>query len=106
MKTSTLIHNLVNTSITVDADTMNVVDAEQSLNRATSIEIADAIFEVLDSRIDEDDDVYYNSIMLLKDMPQIVLDNVLRYVVINLDVIPDWQQLDRDELAEYITNNR
>ena len=106
MKTSTLIHNLVNTSITVDADTMNVVDAEQSLNRATSIEIADAIFEVLDSRIDEDDDVYYNSIMLLKDMPQIVLDNVLRYVVINLDVIPNWQQLDRDELAEYITNNR
>lgn len=106
MKTSTLIHNLVNTSITVDADTMNVVDAEQSLNIATSIEIADAIFEVLDSRIDEDDDVYYNSIMLLKDMPQIVLDNVLRYVVINLDVIPNWQQLDRDELAEYITNNR
>ena len=106
MKTSTLIHNIVNTSITVDADTMNVVDAEQSLNIATSIEIADAIFEVLDSRIDEDDDVYYNSIMLLKDMPQIVLDNVLRYVVINLDVIPNWQQLDRDELAEYITNNR
>lgn len=106
MKTSTLIHNLVNTSITVDADTMNVVDAEQALNKATSIEIADAIFEVLDSRIDEDDDVYYNSIMLLKDMPQIVLDNVLRYVVINLDVIPNWQQLDRDELAEYITNNR
>ena len=106
MKTSTLIHNLVNTSTVIDADTMNVVDAEQSLNIASSIDIADAIFEVLDSRIDEDDDVYYNSIMLLKDMPQIVLDNVLRYVVINLDVIPDWHALDRDELAEYITNHR
>lgn len=106
MKTSTLIHNLVNTSITVDADTMNVVDAEQSLNIASSIAIADAIFEVLDSRIYEDDDVYYNSVMLLKDMPQIVLDNVLRYVVINLDVVPDWHVLDRDELAEYITNHR
>ena len=106
MKTSTLIHNLVNTSITVDADTMNVVDAEQALNKATSIEIADAIFEVLDSRIDEDDDVYYDSVMLLKDMPQVNYDGVLRYIVINLDVIPNWQQLDRDELAEYITNNR
>jgi hypothetical protein len=106
MKTSTLIHDLVNTSITVDADTMDITTAEQSLNRATSIEIADAIFEILEDRIEEDDDIYYDSIMLLKDMPQIVLDNVLRYVVINLDVIPNWHDLDRDELAEYITNNR
>ena len=106
MKTSTLIHDLVNTSITVDADTMSVVDAELSLNRASSEEIVNAIFEVLEDRIEEDDDVYYDSVILLKDMPQVNYDGVLRYVVINLDVIPNWQQLDIDEMIKYINFHR
>ena len=91
----------------IDADDMSKEHGIRSLSMTTSEEIVNAIFEVLNSNVVwSSGSEFTSSKFCIANMTQVIDDGVLRYVLINLDAIPDWQQLDIDEMIQYIEFNR
>ena len=91
----------------IEFDDMSKEHGIMSLSRSTSEEIVNAIFEVLDSNALWNSGAEFNSSKFcIANMPQIIDDGLLRYVYIDLNAIPNWQQLDIDEMIEYINFHR
>lgn len=85
----------------IEVDDMSKEHGIRSLSMANSEDIVNAIFEVLDSVAE-----FKSSKFCIANMPQIIDDGILRYVYINMDAISNWQQLDIDEMIEYINFHR
>lgn len=91
----------------IEFDDMSKEHGIRSLSMANSEDIVNAIFEVLDSNdLWNSGAEFKSSKFCIANMPQIIQDGLLRYVYIDLNAIPNWQQLDIDEMIKYIEFNR